>query len=142
MTKPYRRIYSKHRYRSVMSARVAVTGVLLVFIMVTVVFMVEMMVPLSLYGDFNELCRIALIRMEVTGGLTSEIEDDLSKGLSALNLTDVSIDGTDHAKYGESIRLQVLANIKTREIVSLFQRAWMDRTISYDKTSVSRRIIK
>lgn len=125
-----------------MSARVVVTGVLLVFVMLVVVFMVEMMVPLSVYADFSELCRIALIRMEAIGGMNIEIEEDLSNRLLALNLTNIMIQGTQHAKYGETVRLQVTATIKNHEMVSLLQRALQYRYVSYDKTSVSRRIIK
>ncbi|HBN85564.1 MAG TPA: hypothetical protein DDZ89_17170 [Clostridiales bacterium] len=125
-----------------MSARVVVTGVLLVFVLLIVVFMVEMLIPLSVYADFNESCRIALIRMEAIGGMTTEIEEDLSNRLRALNLTDIIITGTQHAKYGEVVRLQVTVAMKNHEMVSLFQRVLQYRYVTYDKTSISRRIIK
>jgi hypothetical protein len=125
-----------------MSAKITVPAVLLVFLLLLTVFMVELTVPLSVYSDFNELCRIALIRMEVNGGMTADIENDLFERLRELNLTDIRIEGTEHAKYGDYIRLQVSAATRNRIMTSLFRREIRYRYFSYDKTSVSRRIVK
>lgn len=100
------------------------------------------MVPISVFSDFNELCRIALIRMETGGGITADIEGDLMDGLTALNLVEIKIEGTGHAKYGDYINLKVTAAFKSRDMISLFQRELRYHYVTYDKTSVSRRIIK
>ncbi len=125
-----------------MSARIVVTGVLLVFLLLITVFLVETMIPLSIFSDFNEYCKIALIQMEAVGGMTPEIYDRLTEDLESLNLVDIYIEGTEDVKYGEFIRLYVTAAIKGQRMVSLLERALQYQYISYDKTSVSRRIIK
>ena len=125
-----------------MPARIVVTGVILVIMLGVFVFMVEIFIPVNAAIGFKAECRKALMEMEVEGGLSGAAGDSLSERLAGRGFENVSIDGTPQARQGEDIVLEVEADYTYSALSGLFSRD--DRTcrMRYDRTSVSRMVIK
>mgnify|MGYP005841692065 CR=1 FL=1 len=124
-----------------MPSRVVVSGVILVVIVALLAFTVEFFLPLSAKTDMNMLCRRAMLRMEVEGGMSEEIENDLISGLMEKGFDGINIDGTDMAKQGEDIRLVVEADYIYSKLTGLFTRTDMRQRMVYGKTSVARKVV-
>lgn len=125
-----------------MSARILVSGIILVIMLCVFVFMVELFIPVNASIEFKSECRKALMKMEIEGGLSEDSKDSLNRRLSALGFFNVGISGTSSARQGEDINLEVEAEYACRKFVGLFSRAEHIRKIRYVKTSVSRLVLK
>jgi len=55
-----------------MPVKPLMTGIMLVFVVFLLVYMVEFLIPLSVKADIDMICRSALLNMENDGGLSSE----------------------------------------------------------------------
>lgn len=69
-----------------MSAKIVLTGVIIVFILGLLVFMLEFFIPIAAKSDMNAYCRSTLLKMEIQGGLPQEEKDDLEQELELRGL--------------------------------------------------------
>lgn len=107
-----------------------------------VVFMVELFIPLSAGAEFKIECRTALLRMELEGGLTPAIEEELLKKLRSLDFAGLSVEGTGFASLGENLTLRVEAYYPYNGITGLFERGSRQQRMTYEKTTISRVVVK
>jgi len=124
-----------------MPAKAVVSGIVLVMIVVFLVFTVEFFIPLSVKSDMNMLCRSALLKMEIEGGLRNENRLDLLGKLSELGLSNIIIEGTEQAKQGERIRLRVEADFTYSKLTGIFSRTDVTQRMIYQKTAIARRVV-
>jgi hypothetical protein len=124
-----------------MPAKAVVSGIVLIMIVVFLVFTVEFFIPLSVKSDMNMLCRSALLKMELEGGLQSENRLDLLEKLSGIGLSNIIIDGTEQAKQGERIRLRVEADFVYNKLTGIFSRADVTQQMIYQKTAIARKVV-
>lgn len=125
-----------------MSIDALVKGIILIIVLGVVVFIVETFLPVNANIEFKAECRKALLQMENSGGLTTEIEQELYNALLARGFDNIQINGTSIAKFAEKINLQVEVEYEYSTITSLFIRQVKVQPMRYDKTSVSRMVIK
>jgi len=124
-----------------MPAKAVVSGIILIMIVVFLVFALEFFIPLSVKSEMNSLCRKALLKMELEGGLRNENMLDLQEKLSGLGLSNIIIDGTEQAKLGERIRLKVEADFVYSKLTSFFSRTDVTQRMTYQKTSIARKVV-
>jgi len=124
-----------------MPAKAVVSGITLIMIIAFLVFTVEFFIPLSVKSEMNTLCRNALLKMELEGGLRSENRLDLQEKLSGIGLSNILIDGTEQAKHGERIRLKVEADFVYSKLTGFFSRADVTQRMIYQKTSIARKVV-
>lgn len=124
-----------------MTVKAVVFAIMFVFMIMLFVYMVELLPPLSVKSDMNICCRNALLKMEVQGGISETIYDELEDSLKALGLVNVDIRGTTVAKQGEEINLRVEADYAYSRFKSLFFRESVTQKMVYSKASISRKVI-
>lgn len=120
----------------------AITFSILLVIMITVtVSTLELFFPLAARADMNMLCRKCLLQMELNGGISLAIKDELYQKLSARGFRDIVVQGTESAGYGEEISLVVEAVYKYNTINGLFLRTEVGQHMRYEGTSLSRKVV-
>mgnify|MGYP000176579573 CR=1 FL=1 len=124
-----------------MPVKPLMTGIMLVFVVFLLVYMVEFLIPLSVKADIDMICRSALLNMENDGGLSSEKRRELKAELESRGLTGVVITATENAKQGERLTLRVEGNYTYSRVTSLFGRGDVTLRIVYDKTTMSRKVV-
>jgi len=124
-----------------MPVKAIVTGIMLVFVVFLLVYMVEFFIPLSVKADIDMICRNALLNMENAGGLSSEKKHELKTELESKGLTGVVITATENAKQGEKLTLRVEGEYTYSRITSLFGRGSETLRIVYDKSTMSRKVV-
>ncbi len=73
--------------------------------------MTEIFLPLNAKIEFNSICRTAIIKMEKSGGINDEIKQDMIGKLKD-KFFDITVEGTQNARYGTDILLKVNAKYK------------------------------
>ncbi|HHW49116.1 MAG TPA: hypothetical protein GXX14_10960 [Clostridiaceae bacterium] len=124
-----------------MPAKAVVSGIILIMIVVFLVFTVEFFIPLSVKSDMNMVCRSALLKMEMEGGLSSGNRSDLIEKLSEIGLSNITVEGTEQAKQGERIRLRVEADFVYNKLTGLFSRTDVTQRMIYQKTAIVRKVV-
>ena len=124
-----------------MPSKVVVTGIILVVMVAMLVFVAEFFLPLSMKSDMNILCRTTLLKMEVEGGLVEQESLQLQTELQEKGFINVFVSGTGYVKQGEQLNLRVDADYSYSRLSALFIRSTTVQHMSYDKTSMSRRVI-
>lgn len=124
-----------------MPARVIVTGVILIIMVVMMAFVVEFFLPLSIKSEMNSICRNTLLEMEVKGGLLEKEKTELQEKLQDKGLINITVTGTSSAKQGEPLNLHVEADYQANVFIDLFIRMKQIQHMSYDKTTMSRKVI-
>ena len=124
-----------------MPVKALVFGITLVMLVVVLVFMIEMFLPLSAKIEFDAACRKAILQMEVDGGLTASVKNELLAVLNNKGISNVVIQGTASAKYGEELALIVTGEYKHNALTGLFTREHSVRSMKYDKITISRKVI-
>lgn len=113
----------------------------MILIVILLVYMIEFFIPLSARYNMNYICRKALLEVEVQGGLNVEIREYLQERLAAAGFTNISIEGTDSARYGGEVNLHVEADYVYNKLTGLFQRSDIVQHMSYIRTSIARRVV-
>jgi len=124
-----------------MPAKVVVTGIVIVVTAAILVFIVEFFLPLSMKSDMDIICRDTLLKMESAGGLTSGEKQDMEDELAAKGFQNVTVNGTESARQGGSLRLSVEVDYTFDKMTALFVRNMVTQHMSYDKTSMSRKVV-
>ena len=124
-----------------MPAKALVFGITLTLLVAIFVVMVEMFIPLSAKIEFDSICRRAILKMEIEGGLTDTVKEELLSALSEKGFTNVVIQGTRNAKYGEEISLVVTGEYKYSMMTNLFSREDFTGSFKYDRVTISRKVI-
>lgn len=124
-----------------MTAKTIVFGILFVIIMGVLVFAVEFFIPLSAKSDMNICCRKTLLKMEMNGGLSFQTEDDLREELTKKGFSNIVIEGTGFAKYGEEISLNVQVDYVYSRLSGIFTRMENVQHMTYNKFAVARRVV-
>lgn len=124
-----------------MPARVIVFGMVFIIIMFLLVFTIELFLPLSVKADMNSLCRSEMLRMELEGGLSNHSKSELQSVLTLKGFNNVTVTGTSDAKQGEEINLHVEADYVYSKLTGFLTRADVVQHMTYNKTSVARRVV-
>lgn len=124
-----------------MPVRVIVTGIVLVVTIAVLVYVVEFFLPLSAKSDMNVICRDTLLKMETAGGLSTNERLDMESELMTRGFLNIVANGTENEKQGEALRLHVEADYTYNKLTALFIRNNITQHMSYDKTSMSRKVI-
>jgi hypothetical protein len=124
-----------------MPSKVIVTGIILIVMVAMLVFVVEFFLPLSMKSDMNFLCRNTLLKMEVEGGLLEQERLQLQTGLREKGFDNISVSGTGNIKQGGLLNLCVEADYSYSRLSSLFIRGTVVQHMSYDMTSMSRKVV-
>lgn len=124
-----------------MTAKALVYGITLVLFIAVFVLMIEMFLPLSVKIEFDAICRRTILQMEVEGGLTASAKNELLSALSNKGFTNVAIEGTSNAKYGEELSLVVTGEYEYSMLTDLFTRKDSMANMKYDKITISRKVI-
>jgi len=124
-----------------MPVKPVVTGMMLIFVVVILVYLVEFFIPLSVKADIDMLCRSALLKMENAGGLSEAEKQELKAGLEAKGLTGVVIYATESARQGELITLRVEGDYTYSRLTGLLSRGDQTIRMIYDKSAMSRKVI-
>jgi cobalamin biosynthesis Co2+ chelatase CbiK len=103
--------------------------------------MIEMLLPLSAKIEFDAICRRMILKMEVEGGLNTSAKNELLSELSDKGFTNVAIQGTSHARYGEELSLVVTGEYEYSMLSDLFTRKDSVGKMKYDKITISRKVI-
>lgn len=105
------------------------------------VFIVEFFIPVSMKSDMNAYCRNAVMKMEIEGGLTAKIREELIQKMTKRGFRNITIAGSENAKYGEEMNLHVEADVEFSRLVPLFNRTMVVHRMVYDKTFVARKVV-
>jgi hypothetical protein len=124
-----------------MPVKPVLTGIMLVFVIFLLVYMVEFFIPLSVKADIDMICRNALLNMENTGGLSSDKKQELKDELESRGLAGVVITATENARQGEKLELRVEGEYTYSRITSLFGRGDVTLRLVYDKSTMSRKVV-
>jgi hypothetical protein len=124
-----------------MPAKALVFGIALVILCTVLVLMIEMFLPLSAKIEFDSICRRAILQMEVEGGLTASLKSELLSELSSKGFSNVVIQGTSNAKYGEELSLVVTGEYKYSMLTDLFAKKDFAGNMRYDKITISRKVV-
>lgn len=123
-----------------MITRTLIFGIIIVLIISLLIFMTEVFLPINAKIEFDGICRGAIIKMEINGGINGEIKEKLLGKLGD-KYQDVTVEATENAKYGTDITLRVKAKYRYNGLSGLFLRKENILDICYEKTTVSRRVI-
>ncbi|NLC68277.1 MAG: hypothetical protein GX754_05725 [Clostridiaceae bacterium] len=124
-----------------MPSRAVVFGICIVILTALLVSMVEFFLPVSAKFEMNALCRKTLLKMELEGGITTGMRDELEEALLARGFRNIVIDGTVNAKYGDEISLWVESYYVYDKINNLFSRGETGQRMVYSKKSIARKVI-
>jgi hypothetical protein len=124
-----------------MPVKALASGIAIVILLVMTVFFVELFIPLSVKIEMNIYCRSALMDMEIDGMLTTEKKQNLYDKLSVTGFTDITIESSEYAKYGEEINLHVEALYTYKRFTELLVRTDVTKEMIYDRTAVSRKVL-
>ncbi len=124
-----------------MPSKVAVTGIVLVILIAFAVFITEFFIPVSMKSDMNAYCRNAVMKMEVEGGLTAEIREELIDKMTNRGFKNITVTGSEYAKHGEEMNLHVEADVEFSSLVALFGRNLVVYRMVYDKTFIARKVV-
>jgi len=124
-----------------MPVKAIVTGIVLIFMVVILVYMIEFFLPLSMKADLDMICRSALLKMENAGGLSAAEKHQLRSELADKGLTDIVISATSNARQGGMLTLHVEGNYAYNRLTSLFKREDVELRMVYNKASMSRKVV-
>ncbi len=89
--------------------------------------------------SFDHICRNTLYRLDMAGGMTEEIEQDLLDALEAKGFVDIFIHAPAHVQYADKINLTVIAK-STGNISAFWVEIMGEKTFAYKHTVISRKI--
>ena len=90
--------------------------------------------------EFDNMCRAALYEIDLNGGMTTEIFENLNGKLNDKNFYEIEIIGDSMIQYGETINFSVTA--KSDSLLGNISYFNSEREIvfAYEKEFVSRKI--
>ena len=90
--------------------------------------------------EFDNMCRAALYEIDLNGGMTTEIFENLNGKLNDKNFYEIEIIGDSMVQYGETINFSVTA--KSDSLLGNISYFNSEREIvfAYEKEFVSRKI--
>ena len=124
-----------------MPVKAIVTGIVLVIMVTLLVYMVEYFLPLSMKAELDMLCRSALLQMENSGGLSSDEKQRLRSDLEEKGLEEVVVTATSDARQGSMLTLYVEGYYTCNKLTALFRREDIKIRMTYNKSSMSRRVV-
>jgi hypothetical protein len=124
-----------------MPVKALASGIAIVILLIMTIFCVEFFIPLSAKVEMNIYCRSSLMDMEIDGVLTAEKQQNLYEKLSTTGFTDITIESSEYAKYGEEVNLRVEALYTYKRFTGLLVRADVTKEMIYDRTAVSRKVV-
>lgn len=122
-------------------SRAVVFGISIVLLTILFVSMVEFFLPVSAKFEMNTICRKILLKMELEGGITPDMQNELEAALYERGFRDVMVDGTENAKYGNEIFLYVEAYYVYNRVKNMLSREETSQLMVYNKKSIARRVI-
>jgi len=105
------------------------------------IYCIELFIPLKLKIDFNDYCRQALIKIENNGGLNDDIKDSLISNLNKRGFENIQVICDSDVKKGNEINLKVYAEYERKHFVDLFKRDNITDSYSYNKMTISRKVV-
>ncbi|HHY24640.1 MAG TPA: hypothetical protein GX527_10505 [Clostridiaceae bacterium] len=124
-----------------MPSKVIVFGISFVLLIALLIFMIEIFLPISTKNDLNTICRKTLLEMEMYGGMTTIMRDELISGLYEKGFESIVVQGTENAKFGQEITLWVEADYVYSRLRNIFIRENIIQKMVYKKTSIARKVI-
>jgi len=124
-----------------MPSKAVVFGISIVFMIVLFISLVEFFLPISAKSDMDAICRKALLKMELNGGMTKEEKDNLTNALREKGFDAITIESSENVKYGEEISLYVEAYYSYSKLTNMFLRENLGQRMVYSRKSLSRRIL-
>jgi len=124
-----------------MPAKALVFGITLIMLVAILIFMIEIFLPLSAKIELDAICRRTILQMEIEGGLTDSMKGELLTTLNYKGFTNLAVQGTANAKYGEELSLRVTGDFTYSTLINLFTRENFIREVEYDKITISRKVI-
>jgi hypothetical protein len=121
--------------------RILIYAILIVFLLVVVLAFMDYMVLLNMKFEMNALCRGALLTMETKGYLSGADISELEGSLADRGFTGIYIRSLGGTAQGDRVSLQVEADYIYRKMTNVFSRSDTVQRMSYDKTSVVRRVV-
>ncbi|NSW90491.1 MAG: hypothetical protein HPY74_07410 [Firmicutes bacterium] len=124
-----------------MPSKAIVFGIALVLFIALFVSIIEFFLPLSAKNEMNTICRKTLLKMELEGGMTVAMRDELISALYGKGFRTVVIEGTENAKYGQEISLYVEAYYVYSRLRGILSREDTVQRMVYNKTTIARKVL-
>jgi len=118
----------------------------IVSVMCIIIFITVVVTMTGIAGDivkkieFDNLCRAALYEIDLNGGMTVEISENLNRKLTLRNFYDVDIAGNSMVQYGETISFSVTAKSDSKFGSISYINSEREILFAYEKEFVSRKI--
>lgn len=120
-----------------------VFAILLIALIVVIVFSIDLIVPIVLKLEFDDICRHYLLLAESQNGLTTSdmilLDNKLIElGLEAINISSPNVNET---MRGDVYEIDVHAVFRSESFISLFKRESQARTFLFKRRYIGRKII-
>lgn len=118
-------------------------AVTLIALIVIVVFSIDLIVPIVLKIQFDDVCRHYLLLAESQNGLTYNDEMAIAARLAEIGLETIEITSpnVNETMRGEVYEIDVQATYQSEGFISLFKREPQARIFSFKRQYLGRRIV-
>jgi hypothetical protein len=116
---------------------------LLIALIVIIVFSIDLIVPIVLKLEFDDICRHYLLLAESQNGLSTNDKMLLENKLTELGLETIHISSpnVNETMRGDVYEIDVHAVFRSEGFVSLFKRESQARTFLFKRRYIGRKII-
>lgn len=123
--------------------QIVVLGFTLVIFIAVFVFSIDIMAPLIIKLEFDEICRMFILLAEANNGMTDTMRMDLESALHEINLTDISIMCDDYGtlKRGNISEMEVEATFRSNQFLTLFKRSEKQVRFIFKQNFFARKIV-
>lgn len=115
----------------------------LITILFTFVTMINFIIPFKYKSDFDDVSSSYHALVQLEGGLSSEVRNQLKENLEAIGMEDVTIicKSNKEVRYGEKFEFYVSASIETRipNAYLIFENK--KETLEFRRVSFSKKLI-
>lgn len=117
--------------------------IVLVLIMFIFVVMVNFIIPFKLKSDFDDVSSSYHTLVQLEGGMSSQIRNELELELIKLGMSDVKINckGIDEVRYGERFEFHVVASINVKLPNNYLKFENKTEKLEFKRVSFSKRLI-
>ncbi len=119
----------------------AIVSVMCIIVFIAIVVtMTGMAADILRKIEFDNMCRVALYEIDLNGGMTTEIFDNLIGKLTGKNFYGIEIFGDSMVQYGEVINFSVTAKSDSMLGNISYFNSEREIVFAYEKEFVSRKI--
>lgn len=119
----------------------AIVSVMCIIVFIAIVVtMTGMAADILRKIEFDNMCRVALYEIDLNGGMTTEIFDNLNGKLTGKNFYGIEIFGDSMVQYGEVINFSVTAKSDSMLGNISYFNSEREIVFAYEKEFVSRKI--